>query len=359
MKLSVMANLPNPKSHGKHDTFTDSADNLSVDRFTQRGNTHLWAVSEQIRRDNNKIFAEISVSPTLYHQFCLDPTLQLAFFEEPFMAYPSLSPSAKILQLQRYGATVECGFITGTTGVYAGGGYDVLGVHDSSQPLQHPLDWSYLSMDFSSPSRALLEEPDNVLVLATWAAMQPTMLWWIALLANNTGKKRKVSSGKASSSKGSQKEPSRPASVSTDNGQRPNPPAIPGVESAQAASPAAPFPRAIAVPPASVAASGTLASTMSDTSELPAVSGAPAPSTALPVPRVPDAPAVSASPVSNFSTPVLVEPTHNTRSQTLSSPSATLSTSAAPVCKHCGLAGHQRTNSNQCLKNSKYIAEME
>ncbi|CEP08735.1 hypothetical protein, partial, partial [Parasitella parasitica] len=189
MKSSVMANLPNPKSHGEHDTFTNSADNLSVDHFTQRvsrpfltgtvpfsividitnvhdkkkifltdlilycqGNTHLWAVSEQIRRDNNKIFAEISVSPTLYHQFSLDPTLQLASFEEPFMAYPSLSPSAKILKvsltglppqygrliggqdqlkndmeqnLQRYGAIVDCGFVTGTTGVYAGGGYVV------------------------------------------------------------------------------------------------------------------------------------------------------------------------------------------------------------------------------------------
>ncbi|KAI8638369.1 hypothetical protein BD408DRAFT_351952, partial [Parasitella parasitica] len=27
------------------------------------GNTHLWAVSEQIRKDNNRLFAEISVSP--------------------------------------------------------------------------------------------------------------------------------------------------------------------------------------------------------------------------------------------------------------------------------------------------------
>ncbi|CEP19642.1 hypothetical protein [Parasitella parasitica] len=42
------------------------------------GSTHLWSVSELIiRKDNQRLFAEISVSPTLYQQLVQVPTLQL------------------------------------------------------------------------------------------------------------------------------------------------------------------------------------------------------------------------------------------------------------------------------------------
>ncbi|CEP18766.1 hypothetical protein [Parasitella parasitica] len=63
------------------------------------GNTHLWSVSELVRKDNQRLFAEISVSPTLYQQFVQVPTLQLENFDEPFMAYPSLSPSANVVKI--------------------------------------------------------------------------------------------------------------------------------------------------------------------------------------------------------------------------------------------------------------------
>ncbi|KAL7328324.1 hypothetical protein PS15p_206612 [Mucor circinelloides] len=45
------------------------------------GNTHLWAVSKQIRKENSRSFAEISVSPSMYQKFFQSPTLKLENFD--------------------------------------------------------------------------------------------------------------------------------------------------------------------------------------------------------------------------------------------------------------------------------------
>ncbi|CEP13214.1 hypothetical protein [Parasitella parasitica] len=47
------------------------------------------AVSEHMRRDNDRIYAEISVSPTMYQRILETPALQLENFDEPLMAYPT------------------------------------------------------------------------------------------------------------------------------------------------------------------------------------------------------------------------------------------------------------------------------
>ncbi|KAG1086808.1 hypothetical protein G6F42_020846 [Rhizopus arrhizus] len=59
-------------------------------------NTHLWAVSEHMRRDKNRIYTEISVLPSMYQQSLLvvNSAIQLENSDEPLMAYPTLSPSA-------------------------------------------------------------------------------------------------------------------------------------------------------------------------------------------------------------------------------------------------------------------------
>ncbi|EPB90447.1 hypothetical protein HMPREF1544_02655 [Mucor circinelloides 1006PhL] len=159
-------------------------------------NTHLWAVSEHMRRDNNRIYAEISVSPTMYEQIRQQPALELENFDKPLMAYPTLSPSENIVKLslsrspaqygrrdggttqlhddmhhnlQKFGQLIDCGFVTGGSGVYAGGGYAVLAVSPKHKALEHSLNWTYHPIDFSSGQ--LLSKRDNVLSLATWAAM--------------------------------------------------------------------------------------------------------------------------------------------------------------------------------------------
>ncbi|CEP12275.1 hypothetical protein [Parasitella parasitica] len=185
---------------------------------------------------------------------------------------------------------------------------------------------------------ALLQEPDNALVLATWAALPPYCRYCHAsdhALVDcptrkrnvtyrlcgepghyrkqfprhndgleNAGKKRKVSSGKAPSSTGSRKESSRPSALSTDNGQRPNPPAVLVAKFTNAALPAALSAPAVTVPPASVAASGTLASSvLSDAPQPSALSSTPVSSAVPTVPNVPAIQAVPALPVSKSSTP--------------------------------------------------------
>ncbi|CAO0792598.1 unnamed protein product [Mucor circinelloides] len=159
-------------------------------------NTHLWAVSEHMRRDNNRIYAEISVSPTMYEQIRQQPALELENFDKPLMAYPTLSPSENIVKLslsrspahygrrdggttqlhddmhhnlQKFGQLIDCGFVTGGSGVYAGGGYAVLAVSPKHKALEHSLNWTYHPIDFSSGQ--LLSKRDNVLSLTTWAAM--------------------------------------------------------------------------------------------------------------------------------------------------------------------------------------------
>ncbi|KAL9551516.1 hypothetical protein PS6_004973 [Mucor atramentarius] len=158
------------------------------------GNTHLWTVSEQIRKENSRLFAEISVSPSMYNQFLQNPTLKLENFDEPFIAYPSLSPSANMIKLSlhklspqygqqngdvqlrndmhfnldQFGKLIDCGYVTGGSGIYAGSGYALLAVEKGQYTaLNHAFNWTYNPVDYSSPSGDLLETQEQVLVFAT------------------------------------------------------------------------------------------------------------------------------------------------------------------------------------------------
>ncbi|CEP13215.1 hypothetical protein [Parasitella parasitica] len=69
----------------------------------------------------------------------------------------------------RVGQLIDCGYVTGSSGIYAGSGYAVLAVEASHITLQHSLNWAYHPIDSSSGD--LSPERDHVLSLATWAAM--------------------------------------------------------------------------------------------------------------------------------------------------------------------------------------------
>ncbi|CEP16050.1 hypothetical protein [Parasitella parasitica] len=195
INLIVMSIPSTPQPYGEHEPITSSAvDTPHVDHFSSKvarpyligtvahslviditHNIHLWSVSKLIRKDNERLFAEISVSPTQYQQFVQVPTLQLKNFDEPFMAYPSLSPSANIVikisltrlppqdggtqhlkenmqhNISRNGSLIDCSYVTGGSGIHAGGGYAVLAAESSHLPLEHSLNWAYTPIDYSSP----------------------------------------------------------------------------------------------------------------------------------------------------------------------------------------------------------------
>ncbi|KAG0753316.1 hypothetical protein G6F57_013868 [Rhizopus arrhizus] len=117
-----------------------------------QGNEHLWAVADQIRREYQRLYAEITVSPTMYERLCTE-SLQLPSFTDRFHAFPSLSPSAELLKVtltglpHQYGHRdgglaqlhsdmqrnlspfdhiIDSGTIRGTSGIYSGKGYVVL-----------------------------------------------------------------------------------------------------------------------------------------------------------------------------------------------------------------------------------------
>ncbi|KAI8636269.1 hypothetical protein BD408DRAFT_321294, partial [Parasitella parasitica] len=187
-------------------------------------NTHLWAVSEHMRRDNNRVCAEISVSPDMYQQILVNPALQLENFDEPLMAYPTLSPSANIVKLalsrlppqygrqdggnqqlradmhhnlDRFGQLIDCGYVTGGSGIYAGGGYAVLAVDaNKHETPQHSLNWVNYHHPINFSSGELLTERDHVLSLATWAAMPPYCKYCHSMdhsLIQCTTRKQKIS----------------------------------------------------------------------------------------------------------------------------------------------------------------------
>ncbi|KAG1097866.1 hypothetical protein G6F42_018100 [Rhizopus arrhizus] len=117
----------------------------------------------------------------MYQKFFQSPTLKLENFDEPSMAYPSLSlPSANIdklslhrlppqygrqngdvqlrndmrFNLDQFGKLIDCGY----------------GKHTA---LTHAFNWTYNPVDYSSPSGNLLQIQQQVLVFAMWAAMPP------------------------------------------------------------------------------------------------------------------------------------------------------------------------------------------
>ncbi|KAL0082351.1 hypothetical protein F4703DRAFT_1930701 [Phycomyces blakesleeanus] len=78
----------------------------------------------------------------------------------------------------QFGAIVDCGYVTGSSGLYAGGGYAVLALSPpnsthSSAKLSHSLNWSYQPLDYSSDTGTLSSDFDHVSIFATWAAMPP------------------------------------------------------------------------------------------------------------------------------------------------------------------------------------------
>ena len=123
------------------------------------GQAHLWSVRDHFRRDYNRCYAEVVVSPSKYHYFLNNSTFSLSFFTDTFRIYPSLSPTAEIMKISltglpdqygrlfggteqltrdmntnmsRFGTLLDCGFVTGASGVYSGNGYAVISTDNTS-----------------------------------------------------------------------------------------------------------------------------------------------------------------------------------------------------------------------------------
>lgn len=162
----------------------------------------LYAVSDKIRNDYGRQYAEVKVSPLFYKNFSESPEFILPSFTNSFSAYASLSSSDRIIKvsftnlpqeygrldggldqlrsdmitnLERFGTILDSGLAVGTTGVYAGYGYAVLVVPENHQhELTHSLNWSFHPLDYTHLSgNVFLKEQDYVNVFATWASMPP------------------------------------------------------------------------------------------------------------------------------------------------------------------------------------------
>ncbi|KAG1257463.1 hypothetical protein G6F68_009287 [Rhizopus microsporus] len=174
-----------------------------------QGNEHLWAVADQIRREYQRLYAEITVSPAMYERLCTE-SLQLPSFTDRFHAFPSLSPSAELLKvtltglphqygrrdgglaqlhsdmqrnLSSFGHIIDSGTIRGTSGIYSGKDYVVLEKFPESDQqrtetprpeLQHNVHWVYQPLAYStSATSASLLDDVSINVHATWSSMKP------------------------------------------------------------------------------------------------------------------------------------------------------------------------------------------
>jgi hypothetical protein len=174
-----------------------------------QGNEHLWAVADQIRREYQRFYFEITVSPAMYERLCTE-SLQLPSFTDRFHAFPSLSPSAELLKvtlaglphqygrrggglaqlhsdmqcnLSSFGHIIDSGTIRGTSRIYSGKGYVVLKKFPESDQqraetprpeLQHNVHWVYQPLAYStSATSASLLDDVSINVHATWSSMKP------------------------------------------------------------------------------------------------------------------------------------------------------------------------------------------
>lgn len=174
-----------------------------------QGNEHLWAVADQIRREYQRMYAELTVSPAMYERLCTEG-LQLPSFTDRFLAFPSLSPSAELLKvtltglphqygrrdgglaqlhsdmqrnLSSFGHIIDSGTVRGTSGFYSGKGYVVLEKFPESDQqraetprpeLQHNVHWVYQPLAYSTSATPVsLLEDVSINVHATWSSMKP------------------------------------------------------------------------------------------------------------------------------------------------------------------------------------------
>lgn len=397
----------------------DSKKKLFLSEFQEfcDGQTHLWSVRDHFRRDYDRCYAEVVVSPSMYHKFLSKSFFSLVSFTEPFIIYPSLSPSDDILKisltglpdqygrlhggmeqltadmstnLTAFGTLLDCGFVTGASGVYSGNGYAVLSVNSTSvskNTLSHKINWSYLPLDYSKTSNEFLSTSDAVSVLATWAQMPPYCRYchasehslkdcqWrlksiVCNLCHETGHIRKDCGRRNNSNTDQTKK--RKTSKKSKVAIEIQPPT--GTLPTPTSSPTAVTPSN----PTSVVASTDIDSSNNTRSAIaiedtvdPAAHSTSEPSDSTKTSIMHTDNSNSTETIntstrlrSRFDTQNTIPPTEvdmtmdndNSDSVPTTEPELpTTSTSTVVTCKHCGLPGHQRTTSYKCLMNPKNI----
>ena len=346
------------------------------------GSEHLWSVSSTLRRDFSRVYAEIVVSPSKYIQFAQEG-FELKT-QGKFLAFPSLSPSAEVLKislsglpsqygrrqggldqlrtdmnhnLRHYGKIIDSGLVTNSSGVYTGSGYVVLELStletsDSSCSLSHLIDWSFQPIDYSDVSTlSLCQSFDRIQVRATWATMPPFCRYChssehalkdcsvrrTATTCFNCHEVGHISRScpRKNSGTGKKRKTTTIAQSSTETSSTPAIPDAPLAPVSPRADPQS-SPSVPSSPPTVEGSSTSIASASSLT-------------------------------VSQDSFPSV--PSGTRQSQRLRERSATPEPSlflepskpSLPVvqCVHCGLQGHSRTTSRQCLKNPKRLTESD
>ncbi|CEP09368.1 hypothetical protein, partial, partial [Parasitella parasitica] len=153
---SVMSASPTPQSNGEPEPLTSSDDGVpQVDHFSSK-------------------VARPFLKGTIPHSVLVDIT-NLSLTRLPAQYGRRDGGTAQLNDdmhhnLEKFGQLIDCGYVTGGSGIYAGGGYAVLAVNPTQrEALEHSLNWEYHPIDYASGN--LMDERDSVLALATWAAM--------------------------------------------------------------------------------------------------------------------------------------------------------------------------------------------
>ncbi|KAI9473796.1 MAG: hypothetical protein EXX96DRAFT_641154 [Benjaminiella poitrasii] len=189
---SVLIDILNVKDQN---SFLDALDDSCS------GNEHLWSVSNVIRGDTSRYFAEVCVSPYMRTLLTQPQGFKLNSFENSFFAYDSFSRSAEILKiflsklpplygrkggeaqltvdihstLSCYGKNIACSIITNSRNVFSSQGYvglerDTAVRSNDLLLMAHVIDWAYKPIDyFAANDCTLLPGFLHVSVHASWA----------------------------------------------------------------------------------------------------------------------------------------------------------------------------------------------
>ncbi|KAG0820574.1 hypothetical protein G6F18_012570 [Rhizopus arrhizus] len=376
-------------------------------------NEHLWSFEDKVKRAGQKIFAEILLSPSMRQTIC-STGVNLPSLSTKLIGYPSLSPDADILQitftnlprqygrlnggleqlrsdmiqnLSAFGQVLDSGIICGTAGLFSGRGYALLELTQKGSAVSqgndtvvqrllpsHNLDWAYRSFNISTEEdNDVPSVPDNVLVYATFASMAPYCRYChsedhalvdcpvklasiVCYNCNVPGHKSRSCPRKNApafsgvSNKKARKTPAVVKTILQRTATMPsdvNPTAgvgnlAPKINEATTSSGEI----SSSASPESAQSSSDVGQKVSKyTTGAVTRSKAKAASAETMPPR-------TASDVNG------VETSTATNNATAPSSSSGNRTTSVPICKHCGLEGHQRTAHHACLQNPQYLASI-
>ncbi|KAI9480298.1 MAG: hypothetical protein EXX96DRAFT_633642 [Benjaminiella poitrasii] len=349
---------------------------------------HIWGFEEKPRNDDKRLFSEFVLSSTMLAIVCDKNGFTLPSFSQNFFAFPSLPADSKLIKitltglpqqygrmsggsgelysnmlrnLKPYGSVVDCGIITSIHGLFTGRGYVALEVSPTMsdcRPLSHNIHWQYHHLSIhdaprSTPSSGT-DFADAITVHAHWASMPSYCRYCHAPdhVLNDCAKRQRSFNCYNCNETGhiSRNCPRRNASASSKKARK-----LPVALGTETLTPGTSTP---APSPTPASMKETTNDSLMGTHENKKTYD---PFVDTPEKEKPREPLKTpADPLSSTNPATKTASTGGpcTRSQittanitTTGNTSSSSAMHSISVCRYCGLEGHQRTTSKQCLLN--------